>query len=224
MFKVAQKCSSDHKKVSLQISPQEEKMGSAGEQWWQSQFIVNAFNVQSHSPIFNLPVNPPELSISSVTRASSTRTQSFITLLKFPSSLHLMILHTIIISDSEAVKGSCVSSQTAKNSQTNAPKLTADNTEGRLLSGKKSILSHTGGAIIPQGCKMGALPAGVKKLVKLGVCLGGNSHCPWFWSPPSKPLPQHMHFTLRFIVVLHRQKSVWVITEQIHTNNWYKFK
>lgn len=63
--------------------------------------------------------------------------------------------------------------------------LTADNTERNLLTGKKkkSILSHTGGTVIPQGCEAPALSAGVKKLVKVarspGLHLGGNSHCPW---------------------------------------------
>lgn len=109
---------------------------------------VNAFDVHSHSLVFNLPVNPPKLSVSSVTRASSISAKSFITHWNFhprcviglslPNQLHLMILHTHIISNSEAAKGSCVSSQTAKNSQTNASNLTADNTEGSLLSGKKN--------------------------------------------------------------------------------------
>lgn len=99
--------------------------------------------------------------------------------LSLPNRLHLTILHTNIISDSEAVKGSCVSSQSDKISQTNSLQLTADNTEGRLLSGRNPISSHIGGAIIPQGWIIGALSAGVKKLVK-PVRLQGVSHCPWF--------------------------------------------
>lgn len=137
--------------------------GIYGEKWWQSQFIVTAFNVKSHSPAFNLPVDPPELSISSVTRASSNAPNHSSHCWNFhrrraigpslPKQLHSTTLHTNIISDSEAVKGSCVSSRTDRNSQTNAPQLTADNAEGRLLSGRNPISSHTGAAFIAQGSK-----------------------------------------------------------------------
>lgn len=65
------------------------------------------------------PVNPPKLSISSFAHVSSTRAKSLITL-KFPTApnrLHLMILHTDISGSLEAVKGSCVSSQTGKQTE-----------------------------------------------------------------------------------------------------------
>lgn len=88
--------------------------------------------------------------------------------LGLPSQLHLMILHTNIISNSEAAKGSCVSSQTAKNSQTNAEKLTADNTEGSFLAGRNPFFARTGGIIIPQGCTKEALSAGVNQSEEAG--------------------------------------------------------
>lgn len=176
-----------------------ESLGKGGDR-------INAFDVHSHSLVFNLPINPPKLSVSSLTRASSISAKSFITHWNFhpccviglglPNQLHLMILHTHIISNSEAAKGSCVSSQTAKNSQTNASNLTADNTEGNLLTGKKkSILSHTGSTVIPQGCEAPALSAGVKKLVKVarspGLHLGGTSHCPWCWKNKQTKKKKH---------------------------------
>ena len=130
-------CCSEQKILSRGKSSRVED-GICREKWWHSQFIVSAYNVQTPSPILRLPLHPPELSVSShVTRATSIRTQSFITPRKFPSSLHLIVLHTNIISDSQALNGCYVSSPAAKEPQTNAPQPTADNNDGSFLSGGK---------------------------------------------------------------------------------------
>lgn len=73
-----------------------------------------------------------------------------------PNQLHLMILHTNIISDSEAAKGSCVSSQTAKKFTNKCSKMKTNSRQHQMKASiwKKYIVSHTGGAIIPQGCRV----------------------------------------------------------------------
>lgn len=108
---------------------------------------------------------------------------------RLPNQLHSMILHTNISSSSEAVKGSCVSSQTAKNSQTNAQKLTADNTEGSFLSGRNPFYPTLVGQLALRAVERELSQQVWTRVKKLGkplrspeVHLGGSSRCPRFWS------------------------------------------
>lgn len=193
-----------------------ESLGKGGDR-------VNAFDVHSHSLVFNLPINPPQLSVSSLTRASSISAKSFITHWNFhpccviglglPNQLHLMILHTHIISNSEAAKGSCVSSQTAKNSQTNTSNLTADNTEGNLLTGKKKIhFIPYWQYSYPTGLWSASSVSRCEEAGKVarspGLHLGGNSHCPWCWKnkQTKKKNTQSIKFCFSFIIFLLHKK------------------
>lgn len=115
------------------------------------------------SPIFYLPVNPPELSISSVTRATSIHTRSFITL-KLPPSLCDRGGVRLAKPGSTRQYFTPTSSATLRlrKEAVSHPKLpeihkqTADNSEGRHLSGRNPSHRHTGGAVIPQGCRVSA--------------------------------------------------------------------
>lgn len=138
-----------------------------------------------------------------------------------PNQLHLMILHTSIISSSEAVKGSCVSSQTAKNSQTNAQQLTADNTEGSFLSGRNPFYPTLVRQLSLKAVEL-ELSQQVwsweKPVRSPGVHLGGSSRCPWFWWEKNI-----QHFSIELIIVLFK---IWLLkTErQKHINNYKLIK
>ena len=184
----------DHKKLSLGMSSHVEKMGCA---WKKSGDRVN---LQSMHSMFSLAVQysicpsilPSSQSARSHVWAQYAQNHSShwnfhprcVMGLGVPNQLHLMILHTSIISSSEAVKGSCVSSQTAKNSQTNAQQLTADNTEGSFLSGRNPFYPTPARQLSLKAAEVERSQqvwSWEKPVRSPGVHLGGSSRCPRFW-------------------------------------------
>lgn len=135
--------------------------------------------------------------------------------LSLPNQLHLMILHTNIIGSSEAVKGSCVSSQTPKNSQTNAQKLTADNTEGSLVSGRNPFYPSLVEQLFLSAVKKKKLLCQqvwtrVKKLRK-------SVRSPAWKQSLEVPIQSIFNFTFHFIVALFHFE-VLILHKRTKTN------